>query len=312
MKKTKLLPDTGDKTLVKKINGHALSFTNLNKLYWPKEKISKRDMLNYYDQVTPYILPYLKNRPQSMNRFPNGIEAPGFYFKDITGKAPDWVEKFLYHSETDGRDRQYLVAKDKASLLYMASLGCIEMNPWHSRVGSINFPDWCVIDLDPGKNTFEQVIQAAQVTREVLENLGIPSYPKTSGSTGIHIYIPLGAKYTYDESKELARLIAKQVQEQIPAFTTIERTLKARKGKLYIDFLQNYAQGTVAAPYAIRPKPGATVSMPLYWEEVKKGLKMKDFTIFNALERIKSEGDIFRPVLGKGINLEAVMKKMED
>jgi bifunctional non-homologous end joining protein LigD len=191
----------------------------------------------------------------------------------------------------------------------MASLGCIEMNPWHSRVKSEDYPDWCIIDLDPGKTTFEQVIEAARVCKDVFDSLGIESYPKTSGSKGIHIYVPLGAKYTYDQSKEFARVIARLVQEQIPSFTSIERVVKNRKGKMYIDFLQNRAQATVSAPYSLRPKPGATVSMPLHWEEVKKGLKMTDFNIYNALDRIKSEGDLFKPVLGKGINLEKIVEQ---
>ncbi|MES2430258.1 MAG: DNA ligase D [Bacteroidota bacterium] len=300
-----------DETQVRKINGHELKFTNLSKIYWPKEKITKRDLLNYYYQAAPYILPYLKERPQSMLRHPNGINGESFFFKDITGKAPGWLDTFLYHSEADDRDRNYLVAKDDASLLYMANLGCIEMNPWHSKVKTEDFPDWCIIDLDPAKNTFDQVIEAAQVTHEILKSMGIDCYPKTSGSTGMHVYIPLGAKYTYEQSKEFARVIARLVHEALPKFTSIERTVKDRKGKMYIDFLQNRAQATVSAPYSVRPKPGATVSMPLDWSEVKKGLKMSDFTIHNAIERIKSEGDIFKPVLGKGVNLKKIIADME-
>ncbi|HTL10655.1 MAG TPA: non-homologous end-joining DNA ligase, partial [Chitinophagaceae bacterium] len=304
----KTLLNPTEETQVKKINGHELKFSNLSKIYWPKEKITKRDLLNYYYQVAPFILPYLKDRPQSMNRHPDGINGESFYYKNITGKAPDWVETFLYHSSADDKDRNYLVAKDEASLLYMASLGCIEMNPWHSRVQKEDYPDWCIIDLDPGSTSFEQVIEAANVTKAVLEGLGIVSYPKTSGSKGIHIYIPLGAKYTYEQSKEFARVIARMVHEQIPGFTSIERAVKDRGGKMYIDFLQNRPQATVSAPYSLRPKSGATVSMPLYWEEVKKGLKMTDFNIHNALDRIKSEGDIFKPVIGKGINLAKIVK----
>lgn len=300
--------NTTEETVIKQINGHEIKFNNLNKLYWPKEKITKRDLLNYYDEIAPFILPYLKGRPQSMNRHPDGINGQSFYFKDVTGTAPDWIETFNYKSESDNRIRKYLVAKDKASLLYMATLGCIEMNPWHSKAATEDYPDWCIIDLDPAENTFNQVINAAQVTKEILESMGVTSYPKTSGSTGMHIYIPLGAKYTYEQSKEFARVIATLVQREIPEYTSIERVVKARKGKMYIDFLQNRAQATVAAPYSLRPKPGATVSMPLHWDEVKKGLKMSDFTIYNALERIKSESDIFKPVLGKGINLEKVIK----
>lgn len=297
-----------DETQIREINGHEIKFNNLNKIYWPKEKITKRDMLNYYYQVAPYILPYLKDRPQSMNRHPNGITGESFYFKDVTGTAPEWIETFKYKSEADNRVRNYLVAKDEASLLYMATLGCIEMNPWHSKVESEDYPDWCVIDLDPAENTFNQVIEVANVTNDILKSMGVTSYPKTSGSTGIHVYIPLGAKYTYEQSKEFARVIATLVQRELPKYTSIERIVKARKGKMYIDFLQNRAQATIAAPYSLRPKPGATVSMPMYWEEVKKGLKMSDFTIYNSLERLKKEGDIFKPVLGKGINLEKVIK----
>jgi len=298
-----------DNLQVRKVNGHEIKFNNLDKIYWPKEKITKRDMLNYYYQVAPYILPYLKGRPQSMNRHPNGITGESFYFKDVTGTAPEWIETFNYRSPSDNRLRKYLVAKDEASLLYMGTLGCIEMNPWHSKADNEDYPDWCIIDLDPAGQTFDQVIEAARVTKDVLDGLDVPSYPKTSGSTGIHVYIPMGAKYTYEQSKEFARVVATLVHQQIPKFTSIERVVKARKGKMYLDFLQNRSQATVAAPYSLRPKPGATVSMPLHWEEVKKGLKMTDFNIYNSLDRIKSEGDIFKPVLGKGINLEKVISK---
>ena len=300
-----------DETQVREINGHKLKFTNLSKIFWPEEKITKRDMLNYYYQVAPTILPYLKGRPQSMNRHPDGIYGEHFYYKDITGKAPGWLDTYLYQSPEDNRDRHYLVARDEASLLYMASLGCIEMNPWHSRVETEEYPDWCILDLDPDKTTFDQVIEAALVIKDILEAMGIAGYPKTSGSRGMHIYIPLGAKYTYEQSKEFARVIAIVAHGQLPGFTSIRRTVKDRGGKMYIDFLQNRPQATVCAPYSLRPKPGATVSMPLHWKEVKKGLKMTDFTIHNALERIHSEGDLFKPVLGKGINMEKILKKFD-
>ncbi len=296
---------------IRSINGHKIKFTNLNKLYWLDEKITKRDMLNYYDQISSYILPYLKDRPQSMNRHPNGIHGKSFYYKDVTGTAPDWVETYKYKSESDNQLKHYLVATNEASLLYMATLGCIEMNPWHSRVKTEDYPDWCIIDLDPAAQDFQKVVEAALVTKDILEGMGVPSYPKTSGSTGIHIYIPLGAKYTYDQSKEFARVIATLVQREIPTYTSIERIVKARKGKMYIDFLQNRSQATVTAPYSLRPKPGATVSMPLEWNEVKTGLKMTDFTIYNALDRIKSMGDIFKPVLGKGVHLEKVIETFQ-
>jgi len=308
IRKTLLNPN--EETQVKKIDGHELKFSNLSKVFWPDNEGTKRDMLNYYYQVAPLMLPYLKDRPMSLNRYPNGINGKSFYQKDMTGKIPDWIETYRYHSSADDRDRNYLVCKKEADLLYMANLGSIEMNPWNSREQSEDHPDWCVIDLDPDKNSFDQVIQCAQVTREILESLGVPSYCKTSGSTGLHIYIPLGAKYDYDASKEFGRIIATLVQQQLPKFTTIERLTSKRSGKMYIDFLQNRPQATLAAPYSVRPKPGATVSMPLDWTEVKIGLKMSDFTIYNAMDRLKEVGDLFKPVIGKGIDLKKVMKKL--
>ncbi|MGJ1233774.1 DNA ligase D [Sphingobacterium multivorum] len=303
--KTMLNPK--DKTQVQKVNGHELKFTNLDKLFWPDEKITKRDLINYYEQAAPFILPYLKDRPQSMNRYPNGIKEEGFYFKDVTDTAPEWAETYLYQSEADGRDRHYLVGKDEATLLYMANLGCIEMNPWSSTVRKPDNPTFCIIDLDPDKNTFDQVIETAQLTKQLLDDMGVPSYCKTSGSTGLHIYIPLGNKYNYDQSKEFAHIIVTLIHAELPNYTSLERTVRARKGKMYLDFLQNRPHATIAAAYSVRPKPGATVSMPLHWDEVKKGLKISDFTLFNAIERIHELGDIFKPVLGKGIDLKKVI-----
>lgn len=306
----KSLLNPSEKTQVRKVNGEELKFTNLSKIFWPEEEITKRDLINYYYQAAPFILPYLKNRPQSLNRFPNGIKGKSFYQKNVTGKVPDWIETFPYHSSVDG-DKNFLKISNEASLLYIVNLGCIEINPWSSTAAKPDIPDWCIIDLDPDKNTFEQVIMTAQVTKTVLDELGIDSYCKTSGSTGLHVYFPLGAKYTYEDSKELARKIATVVHHELPDFTSIERIVNNRDGKMYIDFLQNRPQATLAAPYSVRPKPGATVSMPLHWEEVKKGLKMKDFTLKNSIDRMRNEGDIFKPVLGKGINLKSVLNKLK-
>jgi bifunctional non-homologous end joining protein LigD len=310
-KERRTLLNPGNETQERTINGHALKFTNLSKIYWPKEKYTKRDLLNYYYQVAPYMLPYLVDRPQSLNRHPNGINGKSFYQKDVTGKVPDWIETFPYRSEGDNKNKNFLVCSNEASLLYMASLGCIEINPWSSRVKKPDHPDWCIIDLDPDKNPFEKVIEAANVVKQVLDAVDIPSYPKTSGSTGIHIYIPLGAKYTYEQSKEFARVIVQLVHGELPSFTSIERATKLRKGKIYLDFLQNRPQATLAAPYSARPKPGATVSAPLYWDEVKKGLQLKDFTIENVPARLQDTGDIFKPVLGKGIDMKKTIAKIE-
>ena len=304
----KTLLNPNEKTQVKKINGHAISFNNLDKYYWPKEKITKRDLLNYYYRIAPFILPYLKNRPQSLNRFPNGITGKSFYQKNVTGKVPGWAKTYPYMSE--GIQKNFLICNDEATLLYMASQGCIELNPWSSRTQKPDYPDWCVIDLDPDKQSFDQVIETALVTRQVLLAGGVDSYCKTSGSTGLHIYFPLGARYTYEESKEFGRLIAQLVQQQLPAFTSVERIIKNRAGKLYVDFLQNRPGATLATVYSLRPKPGAPVSMPLHWDEVKKGLKMTDYNIHNSVERIREIAGLFQPVLGKGINMKQAIKKL--
>ena len=306
-KSRKTLLNPTEETQVKKINGHELKFTNLSKIFWPKEKYTKRDMLNYYYQVAPILLPYLKDRPQSMNRYPNGINGKSFYQKDITGKAPAWIKMEPY-TTGEGENKNFLVPEDESAILYMANAGAIEMNPWNSTIHDPDNPDWCLIDLDPSdKQGFDVVIKVAQATKEVLDSIGVVGYPKTSGSTGIHIYIPLGAKYTYDQCQMFGRIIATQVNNMLPEITSIERLTKARNNKLYVDFLQNRPKATLAAPYSLRPKPGAPVSMPLYWEEVKKGLQITDFTISNAIDRIKREGDIFKPVLGKGIDLKKIL-----
>lgn len=307
-KADKTLLNPKDETQVKKVNGQDLKFTNLSKLYWQDEGISKRDLFNYYYQVASYILPYLADRPQSLNRFPNGIKGKSFYQKNVKETAPDWAQTFPY-TNSEGEHREFLVISDEASLMWAVSLGCIELNPWFSRVQSPDNPDYCVIDLDPDKNTFEQVIEAANVVKKVLDAIDVPSFCKTSGSTGMHIYIPLGAKYSYDQSQLFGRIIANIVHKQIPKYTSVERFIAERKGKMYIDFLQNRPGATIACPYSLRPKAGATVSMPLHWEEVKAGLKMSDFTIHNAISRLKSEGDLFYPVLGEGIDLQKAVGK---
>ncbi len=302
----KRLVPSGVKEFVRRINGKELSLTHPDKVYWPEEGYTKGDMLEYYNSVSKYILPYLKNRPQSLHRFPDGAGKEGFYQKDITGKVPEWVERYPYTAE--GQRKNYMLCNDRAALLYMVNLGCIEINPWNSTVQRADYPTWCVLDIDPDKsNTFDQVIETAQAIFELLRDIGVYFYSKTSGSTGIHIYIPLKNRYTYEQSQLLAKRVVQEVSIRL-AFTSIERMTDKRKGKIYIDYLQNKPAATLAAPYSLRPRPGATVSMPLYQEEVKKGLKMSDFTIENALDRIRSEGDIFKPVLGQGIDLKKILR----
>jgi bifunctional non-homologous end joining protein LigD len=301
---------TGDEQIIT-LNGHELKLTNLDKIYWKKEKFTKGDMINYYLQMASYILPYMIDRPQSLNRHPNGIEGPNFFQKDMKGKLPEWMETHEDFSESTNETVEYLVCSNEATLIYMANLGCIEMHPWHSRTQNWQKPDWCLIDLDPDKtNTFNQVIETAQTVKKVLDAIDAGCCVKTSGSTGIHIYIPLGAKYDYDQSKQLAELVVTLVNQELPELTSVERSPAKRRGKIYLDYLQNRETQTAAAPYSLRPKPGVPVSTPLDWSEVKKGLTPTTYNAKNIFERVQSVGDLFKPVLGKGINLEKVLKKL--
>lgn len=307
----KTLLNPNEETQVKAICGHNIKFTNLSKVYWPDEGYTKRDMFNYYYQMAEYILPYLKDRPQTLYRFPNGIYGKSFYQKDVKGKAPEWAKTYPY-TTSDGEDKEFLVGDNEDTLMWIATLGCIELNPWFSRVQHPDNPDYCVIDLDPAdKTTFEQVIHAACGVKTVLDELGIPGFAKTSGSTGIHIYIPLAAKYSYDQSQMFSKLIVTIVHNRIPKFTSLERQIKNRGGNMYLDFLQNRPGATIAGPYSLRPKPGATVSMPLHWDEIKKGLTMKDYTIKNAVDRVRAEGDLFAGALADGIDMEKALAKAQ-
>jgi len=305
-----LLNPTND-SQVRKINDRDTKFANLSKIYWPEDQISKRDLLNYYYQIAPFILPHVKNRPQTLYRFPNGMHGMAFYQKDVTGKVPEWIYTYAYYSDADEKEKHFLVIQDEASLLYVASLGCIEINPWSSQTSSPDNPDWCILDLDPDKNTFDQVITVAQEIKKILDQLNIASYCKTSGSTGLHIYIPLERKFTYEDSKEFGRSLVKVIHATLPEYTSIERLVANRHGKIYLDFLQNHPQATVAAAYSVRPKPGATVSMPLMWEEVRIGLSMKDFTIRNTVKRVQETGDLFAPVLGSGADILKAKKVLD-
>lgn len=288
-----------------------LELTNLQKLYWPDEGITKGDLLKYYEKIAPFILPYLKNRPLSLKRNPNGIKDAGFYHKDAGDIAPDWVKTADILAESTNKIVHYLVCNDLKSLLFIANLGCIEMNPWNSVVSRLDRPDYLVIDIDPSdKNSFEQVIEVALVIKDLLDRGGATGFCKTSGASGIHVYIPCNKKYEYDIVRDFARVLAELVQEQLPGFTTLERSLsKRKKNQIYVDYLQNSRGQTLASAYSVRPKPGAPVSTPLEWKEVKPGLYPTMFTIKNILKRVDKKGDLFKQVLGKGINIPTVLNK---
>ncbi|MEJ8756942.1 DNA ligase D [Pontibacter sp. H259] len=292
------------------IEGQEVSFSSQDKLYWPDEQITKGDLINYYQSIADVILPYLKDRPQSLFRNPEGIVKPGFFQKDIT-HAPDWVRTIKLRAESTGEDVEYLVCDNKATLAYMNNLGCIQLNPWNSRIANLEKPDYMVIDLDPGENTYDDVVEVALATKEVLDKAGAEAYCKTSGATGMHIFVPLGAKYTFDQSRDFAHLVAQMVHGRLPKLTSLDRSPKERRKQVYLDFLQNSIGQTIASAYTVRPKPGATVSTPLSWDEVKPGLTPEAFTIKNVPDRIKEKGDLFKGVLGKGIDLEKCLEKLK-
>jgi bifunctional non-homologous end joining protein LigD len=297
----------------KKIGKQELKLTNQNKIYFPDDDVSKGDVIDYYQSVAKYIMPHLKNRPQSMNRFPNGIKGMSFYQKDASEETPDWIEIQKVFSESSDKYINYIICNDKETMAYLNNLGCIELNVWTSRLPKADNPDYLVLDLDPSeKNTFEDVIETALAVKEILDIAGVKGYPKTSGSTGIHVYIPMGAQYSYDQVKDFGHLLMQMVQQKLPDTTTLERSLQKRdKNKIYLDYLQNRRGQTLASVYSLRPKEGASVSMPLEWDEVKVGLKPTDFNIHNALERLKEKGDLFKPVLGKGVDMLKAIGKLE-
>ena len=290
-----------------------VKYTHPDKLYWKKEKITKGELIDYYLSVSEYILPHLKDRAQSLHRFPKGIDGLSFYHKDAGKNAPSWVETVRIFSESNNKELEYIVCNNQETLGYLINLGCIELNPWNNRIGNPGNPDYLIIDLDPSKkNTFNQVIEAAKVTKEILEICHVPAYCKTSGSTGIHIFIPMGAQYTYEQVRDFSHIIVRLVQERLPGTTTLERSLSKRGPKIYLDYMQNREGQTVASVYSVRPKPGAPVSMPVEWKELTKDLSIGDFSIHNALSRLEKKGDIFMPVLEKGIDLEKAVSSLND
>lgn len=299
------------KTAVKTASdGMPFEPTHLDKVFFPKTNYTKGALLTYYTAVAKFILPYLADRPHSLNRMPDGVNGPSFYQKN-NEHLPEWVPHADIWSDSNNGNLRWMVGGELNTLLYMVQLGCIEINPWNSRVNRLKHPDWIVIDLDPEGVTFEKVIEVAHTVKDVCDEWGIPVHPKTSGKTGIHIFIPTGSKYTDDQCRNLAHLIVIEVNKRQPKVTSIERSPAKRKHRIYLDWLQNREGQTLAAPYSVRPTPEANVSMPLRWEEVKPGLKPSDFTIANALTRLKKTGDLWAPVLGSGFDLAKVLKKIE-
>jgi len=295
-KPEKVVMETPDKQLADEeiitLGSKKLKMTHMNKVFWSEEGITKGQLINYYRDMADWIVPYLKDKPISMRRQPNGTGDPGFFQKDTdTAHLPDWIKTKPLHSESNDKDINYIIGDDAATLLYMANLGCIEINPWLSSYKTPENPDYVVIDLDPHDVPFSQAVEAALKTKEVFDRMKLDAFVKTSGSKGLHIYCYLGAKYDYDFVKMFAEYTANLIHDELPETTSVERSPAKRKNRIYIDFLQNRRGQTIACPYSVRPKPGATVSTPLHWHEVTDSLKLSDYTIFNTLERVKKTDD---------------------
>jgi bifunctional non-homologous end joining protein LigD len=288
------------------IDAHTLKFTNLPKLYYPDDGVSKRDVLNYYAAVADLILPYLKDRPLSLKRYPNGIKEQYFFQKDTPDSYPGWLRT----ERID--DINYVFAGDHASLLYLVNLGCIDHNPWMSRSGSLDHPDYILIDLDPQECSYDLIVEAALMVERVLEQIGLVGYPKTTGGDGMHVYIPLEPVYSYEEARTFAELIARLVSHERPhLFTTPRSVAKRQKNRVYFDYLQIGKSKTIAAPYVLRAYEGAPVATPLEWTEVVKGLNPKQFHIRNSRERFREKGDLFRGVLERPQNLYEALGRLE-
>lgn len=283
--------------------------THSEKLWFPKKKYTKLDLAKYYIEVADFILPYLKDRPQNMNRFPDGINGKSFYHKDFEVNAPDFVETVDIFSESSNKEIKYIVCNNIETLIYLVNLGCIEINAWNSRVNDLESPDYLIFDIDPDTD-FSKAIEVSLKLHDLLDSIKMPNYIKTSGKRGLHINVPLNAKYDFEQVRTFSEIISKVIEREMSDIVNLERNPDKRKGMVYIDFPQNRRGQTTASVYAARPVEDATVSMPLKWSEVDKKLDPKDFTIKNALKRLEKTGDLWKPVLGEGADLEKVLKAL--
>ncbi len=294
------------------MDGQRLKFTHLNKVFYPAEGYTKRDLLNYYDAVADLLLPYLKDRPLSLKRYPDGIAAEFFFQKDTHDRVPPWIRVEPIYSDHKKAPIRFVLAENRAALLYLTNLGCIDQNPWMSRVGSLDCPDFMLIDLDPQGCEFDRIIEAAQLVRKKLDAVGLEGYPKTTGGDGMHIYVPLESVYSYEQVRSFAEIIARvSATERPDLFTTPRPVARREQGKVYFDYLQIGESKTIAAPYVVRAYPGAPVATPLAWREVAPGLMPSHFHIRNALDRFLRVGDLFEPVLRKPQRLEPAIQKLE-
>jgi bifunctional non-homologous end joining protein LigD len=281
--------------------------TNLNKILWPRDAYTKADLIKYYAEIAPFIMEHLRERPLVFTRYPDGIDKKFFYQKNAPNHTPDWINTFAWESQ-DGKITRFILAEEKPTLVWLANQACIEIHPWLSRKDSIYYPDYVVFDLDPSPgSSFEDTVRIALLLKQILDEFKLQAFVKTSGATGLHIYLPVINKYTYSELRNIAQSLAGIVCNLLPDKATIERTVEKRGHRVYIDCLQNVVGKTICAPYSVRPRDGATVSTPLRWEELQD-ISGADFTIKNILSRLHRMGDIFKPVLSEKQDLEKAIK----
>jgi bifunctional non-homologous end joining protein LigD len=257
-------------------------------------------------------LPHLKDRALSLKRYPDGIDGQFFFQKNVREKFAPWLRTERIASEQDSRPIQYAFAEDRASLLYLVNLGCIDHNPWMSRSPTLDNPDFVLVDLDPHECPFEKIVEAALLVKSVLDRIGLAGYPKTTGGDGMHVYIPVEPIYSFEETRAFAELIARVAFDERPGlFTTPRAVARRQKGRVYFDYLQNGRSKTIAAPYVLRAYPGAPVAAPLDWSEVTPALHPKSFTIANARQRFAEKGDLFAGVLQRPQRLDAALGRIE-
>jgi bifunctional non-homologous end joining protein LigD len=261
--------------------------TNLTKVFWPDDGYTKGDLLAYYRAVSPWLLPYLRNRPVVMTRYPDGIAGKSFFQKDAPGFRPKWIRTERMWSEDTQREIDYFICDDEASLLYVINLGSIPLHLWASRVPTLERPDWCVLDLDPKGAPFEHVVEVARAAKALCDRIRLPVLVKSSGSSGLHLLVPLGRQCTHEQSRSLGELLARCLVGQLPEIATIVRQVSRRDGRVYVDYLQNGSGKLIVAPFSVRPLPGAPVSVPLTWREVTPKLDIRRHTIATVPERMR-------------------------
>ena len=288
-----------------------VKFSNLDKVFWPDEGYTKGDLIEYYRAVSQWMLPYLADRPLVLTRFPDGITGKSFFQKDAPEYAQAFVRTVTIWSEDSQRELDYFVCDDQSSLLYIANMAAILLHVWSSRVATLEAPDWCILDLDPKEAPFTDVVTVAKRVRALCDDIGLPTGIKTSGSTGLHVLIPLGRQVTYEQSRTLGGLLARVIAAELPEIATVTRQVQKRDGKVYLDYVQNGHGRLLVAPFSARPLPGAPVSMPLAWSEVTPKLDIRKFTIVNALARMKKlKDDPLRAVLEGKPDLVSALEKL--